>query len=68
MENEIMLRVEGMQNRSCEQKIQNELALLPGIEVLQVSAKEGIVCITGGDLDGMQVVDAVESLGYTVLH
>ena len=68
MENEIMLRVEGMQNRRCEQKIQNELALLPGIEVMQVSAKAGTVCVTGGDLDQMQVVDVVESLGYTVLH
>lgn len=68
MENEVLLQVEGMQGRACENKIIEKIAMMPGVELAQASAQQGTVSVTGGDLDHMEIVDAVESLGYSTLH
>lgn len=68
MENEILLRVEGMRGRTCEEKIVSRIAMMPGIELVQANAKQGTVSVTGGDVDQMEVVDIVESLGFSTLH
>lgn len=67
MENEILLHVVGMQKKS-EDEITTEIARLPGVELVQVNAGQGTVSVTGGDLDQLQVVDIIETLGYTTLH
>jgi len=68
MENEILLRVEGMNGRKCEDKIVSGITRMPGVELVQVNAERGTVSVTGGDLDQLQLVDIIESLGYTALN
>lgn len=68
MENEILLHVEGMKNRKCENKIVSKITTLPGVELVQANVQQGTVSVTGGDLDQLEIVDMVESLGYTTLH
>lgn len=67
MENEILLYVEGMRGRECENKIVRKIAMMPGVELVQANAKQGTVSVTGGDLDQLGIVDIVESMGYTTL-
>lgn len=68
MENEILLYVEGMRGRKCEEKIVGEVTRMPGVELVQANARQGTVSVTGGDLDQLQLVDIIESMGYTTLH
>ena len=68
MENEILLHVEGMQGKKCEDKIVGKITKMPGVEMVQVNARKGTVSVTGGDLDQLEIVDIVESMGYTTLH
>lgn len=68
MENEVLLYVEGMRSRNCENKIVSRIARMPGVELVQANARQGTVSVTGGDLDQLQIVDIVESLGYSALH
>ena len=67
MENEVLLYVEGMRGSRCEDQIVRAIARMPGVELVQVNAKKGTVSVTGGDLDQLGIVDAVESLGYQTL-
>lgn len=68
MENEILLYVEGMKSTRCEDKIVRKIAMMPGVELVQANAGKGTVSVTGGDLDQLEIVDAVESLGFSTLH
>lgn len=68
MENEILLYVDGMHSRRCEEKIVRGITMMPGVELVQANAKQGTVSVTGGDLDQLEIVDIVESLGYSTLH
>lgn len=68
MENEILLHVEGMRGRACEEKIVRRISMMPGIELVQANARQGTVSVTGGDVDQLGIVDIVESLGYSTLH
>ena len=68
MENEILMYVEGMSGKKCEDIITREICRIPGIELVQVNAGNGTVSVTGGDIDFLYVQDIVESLGYTTLH
>ena len=68
MENEILLYVDGMTGRKCEDKITREIAMMPGVELVQANAQKGQVSVTGGDLDQLQIVDIIEALGYKTLH
>jgi len=68
MENEILLYVEGLSGEKSEDRITSEIARMPGVELVQVNARKGTVSVTGGDLDQLQLVDIIESLGYTTMH
>lgn len=68
MENEILLYVSGMSGRGCENKIVGEITQMPGVELVQVNAKQGTVSVTGGDLDQLGIVDIIEGMGYKTLH
>ena len=66
MENEILLYVDGMRGRRSEQKIARAIEKMPGLEMVVVNAGNGTVNVTGGDIDLLAVVDAIESAGYRV--
>lgn len=68
MENEVLLYVAGMRGRRCEDKIVHEITMMPGVELVQANAKKGTVSVTGGDLDQLGIVDAIESMGYKALN
>lgn len=68
MENEVLLYVSGMLNRDCENKIVGEITQMPGVELVQANAKQGTVSVTGGDLDQLEIVDIIESMGYKTLN
>ena len=68
MENEVLLQVVGMKSKRCEDKIVRKIALMPGVELVQANAQKGLVSVTGGDLDQLQIMDIIESMGYTALH
>lgn len=68
MENEVLLHVEGMRSRDCENKVVSQITKMPGVELVQANARQGTVSVTGGDLDQLEIIDIVETLGYTTLH
>lgn len=68
MENEVLLYVDGMKGRSCENKIVSRITRMPGVELVQANADQGMVSVTGGDLDQLEIVDIVESLGYNMIR
>lgn len=67
MQNQVVIQVEGMRGSECEDKIVHEIAMTPGVEFVQANAKKGLVAVTGGDLDLLNLVDIIESMGYSAL-
>lgn len=57
--------VTGMTCGHCEQAVREEVELLDGVEVVEVSAATGrLVVATAGRLDAADVVAAVDEAGY----
>ncbi len=68
MENEVLIYVSGMRGRDCENKIVKEIATnMAGVEMVQANAQKGLVSVTGGDIDQLEIVDIIESMGYRSL-
>lgn len=67
MENEIVLRVEGIKDKNASEKIIRKIQEMPGIELVAADPKLGHVTIMGGDLDQLLIEDHIESLGYRIV-
>ena len=68
MENEIVLKVEGLNLDGAKEKILRCTEQMPGIEYLNVDEEAGTVTIIGGDIDRHLLEDNIEGMGYQVLR
>ena len=65
--NEIILKVEGMMCEGCENRIQNSLRSIEGIEKVIANHKEGIVTVVGENVDIVKVKERIEDIGFSIL-
>ena len=62
-------QVTGMTCGHCEMSIREEVAEVPGVEDIQVSAQTGVLLVTGSDsLDDAQILAAVAEAGYSAVR
>ncbi|WRS28229.1 heavy-metal-associated domain-containing protein [Oscillospiraceae bacterium MB08-C2-2] len=66
MENGVILHVQGINDKKDEDAITAEIQAIPGIEFVSVDGRQGIVALTGGDMDKLQIADLIEGLGFPV--
>jgi len=68
MENEIVLKVEGLELDGAKEKILRRTEQMPGIEYLNIDEEAGTVTIIGGDIDRLGLEDEIESMGYQIVR
>ncbi|MEV4668952.1 heavy-metal-associated domain-containing protein [Microbacterium sp. LWO12-1.2] len=62
-------QVTGMTCGHCEMSVREEVAEVPGVEDIQVSAQTGTLVVTGSDsLDDAQILAAVAEAGYSAVR
>ena len=62
-------QVTGMTCGHCEMSIREEVGEIAGIEDIRVSAKTGILAVSGpGEIDDARVLAAVEEAGYSAVR
>lgn len=64
---EIILKVQGMACEGCENRIQNALRNMEGIEDIVANHKEGTVTITANEILINDIKEKIEDLGFTIL-
>ncbi len=64
---EIILKVQKIACEGCENRIQNALKNMEGIENVVASHKEGTVTIVANEIDIDKIKERIEDLGFTVL-
>lgn len=64
--------VTGMSCGHCENAVKEEVANLPGVTNIEVSADKGLLTFehdaTAGELSDQQVIDAVDEAGYEAIR
>lgn len=62
-------QVTGMTCGHCEMSVREEVAEVPGVEDIQVSAQTGVLLVTGSDsFDDAQILAAVAEAGYSAVR
>lgn len=62
-------QVTGMTCGHCEMSVREEVAEIPGVEDIQVSAQSGKLVVTAADeLDDAKIIAAVEEAGYSAVR
>ena len=62
-------QVTGMTCGHCEMSVREEVAEVPGVADIQVSAQTGKLVVTGsGPLDDAQILAAVTEAGYSAVR
>ncbi|MBT2496288.1 heavy-metal-associated domain-containing protein [Microbacterium sp. AGC62] len=62
-------QVTGMTCGHCEMSVREEVAEVPGVEDIQVSAQTGVLLVTGSDsVDDAQILAAVAEAGYSAVR
>lgn len=64
---ETIIKVQGMACEGCENRIQNALKNMEGIESVVASHKEGTVTIKANENLINSIKEKIEDLGFTVL-
>lgn len=65
--NEIIFNVEGMMCNGCENRVQNALQTIEGVEKVVANHVDGTVTVTlNNDIDKSVIKDKLEDLGYEV--
>lgn len=64
---ETIIKVQGMACEGCENRIQNALKNIEGIEKVVANHKEGTVIVKANEIDIDKVKERIEDLGFTVL-
>ncbi|MDD4868614.1 MAG: heavy metal-associated domain-containing protein [Mycobacterium sp.] len=58
-------QVNGMSCEHCEAAVRSEVAQIPGVEGVDVSARTGRLVVTSsGPVDASAVLDAIDAAGY----
>ena len=68
MENEIVMKFEGLAQQEAEEKVMRCVGQLPGIEYASVDCDSGIVTVIGGDIDRLGLEDSIEALGFPLVR
>ena len=68
MENEIVLKVEGLELEGAKEKILCSAAKMPGIEYLDIDESAGTITVLGGDIDRLGLEDEIEGMGYQIVR
>ena len=68
MENEIVMKFEGIEAKGAKEKILRRIQKMPGIEYAGVDVSAGTVTVIGGDIDRLNIEDDIESLGYPLVR
>ena len=68
MENEIVMKVEGLRQKQAKEKILRRIEALPGIEYAGVDAIAGTITVIGGDVDRLGLEDEIEGMGYPLVR
>jgi len=62
-------QVTGMTCGHCEMSVREEVGQVAGVEGIQVSARTGLLSVTGAaDIDDAQILAAVEEAGYSAVR
>lgn len=64
---ETIIKVQGMACEGCENRIQNALKNMEGIEKVVANHKEGTVIVKANEIYIDKVKERIEDLGFTVL-
>lgn len=64
---EIILKVQGMACEGCENRIQNALKNIEGIEKVVANHKEGTVTVTANETLINDIKEKIDDLGFIVL-
>lgn len=64
---ETIIKVKGMACEGCENRIQNTLKNIEGIENVIANHKEGIVTVMANEIDIEVIKEEIEDLGFEVL-
>lgn len=64
---ETIIKVQGMACEGCENRIQNALKNMEGIEKVVANHKEGIVTVTANETLINDIKEKIEDLGFIVL-
>lgn len=64
---EVILKVQGMACEGCENRIQNALKNMEGIEKVVANHKEGTVTVTTNETLINDIKEKIEDLGFIVL-
>ena len=59
--------VPGVSCAHCQAAITDEVAVLPGVEAVEVDLETKIVSVTGDPLDGQAIIAAIDEAGYEVV-
>ena len=64
---EFVIKVEGMMCEGCENRVQNVLSQIDGIEKVVANHKEGIVTVkANNEVDKNIIKEKIEDIGYEV--
>lgn len=62
-------QVTGMACSHCEMSVREEVAQIPGVSSIEVSAQDGrLVVLSDGDVEDGAVIEAVTEAGYSALR
>lgn len=64
---ETVLKVKGMACGGCENRIQNAIRMMEGIESVVANHKEGTVKIIANEVEIDKIKEKIEDLGFDVL-
>ena len=65
---EIIINVEGMMCEGCENRIQNVLKNIEGIENVIANHKDGTVTIVAENIDIEKIKEKIEDIGFVILE
>ena len=68
MENEIVMKFEGLSQGRAGKKILRKIEVMPGVEYAGVDEDAGIVTVIGGDIDRLSLEDEIEAMGYPLVR
>ncbi len=68
MDDYLLFSVREVYNRDKMQRIDTALYSIPGVEYARFNARDGVIEITGADMDRWQIMDTLAGFGCIVLE
>ena len=68
MEDEIVLKFEGIDSQDARERILRRIEQMPGIEYVGIDPQSGEVTVMGGDIDRLGIEDDIEGMGFPLVR